>query len=62
MNTVYLNIRTSYGVETVDEFTQEPGQSYKEFRRYVSEMQREYHLCGQMVYKSSRSTKEWRQK
>ncbi len=56
---VYLNMRTSQGVETVDEFTREPNQSPKEFRQYVSQMVNEYHIAGMSVYKSSRATKDW---
>lgn len=53
-------MRTSHGVETVDEFTRELNQPPKEFRAYVGKMIREYHLAGMGVYESSRSTKEWR--
>lgn len=60
--TIFLNLRTSLGVETVDEFTREIGQCPKEFRAYVSKMVNEYHLSGMNVYRSSRSTKEWRNK
>ena len=59
MQTIYLNMKTSFGVETVDEFTREPGQSFKEFRAYVSKMVSEYHLAGMHVYRSSRCTKDW---
>ena len=52
-------MKTSFGVETVDEFTREPGQSFKEFRAYVSKMVHEYHLAGMPVYRSSRCTKDW---
>lgn len=62
METIYLNMRSSYGVETVDEFTRELNQSPKEFRIYVNSMVREYHLSGMNVYKSSRSTKDWKNK
>jgi hypothetical protein len=62
MNTIYLNIKTSYGVETVDEFSKEENQTPKEFRAYVSKMVEEYHLSGMPVYRSTRSTKEWASK
>jgi len=62
MKTVYLNVRTVYGVETVDEFTQEPKQPLKEFNIYVRKMIAEYHLSGQNVYSSTRPTKEWKDK
>ena len=57
--TIFLNLRTSQGVETVDEFTREIGQNPKGFRAYVSKMVSEYHLAGMSVYKSSRCTKDW---
>lgn len=60
MKTIYFNIRTNQGVETVDEFTQGINQPIKDFRRYVSNMHIEYHLSGQNVYLSSRSTNDWK--
>jgi hypothetical protein len=59
MKPIYLNMRTSQGVETVDEFTREAGQSPIEFRQYVNKMVKEYHMAGMNVYKSSRCTKDW---
>lgn len=60
--TIYLNLKTNLGTETVDEFSRETSQSPKEFRKYVNDMVKEYRLAGMSVYKSSRSTKEWRNK
>jgi len=62
METIYLNMRTSQGVETIDEFTKEQTQSPKEFRVYVSQMIKEYKIAGMNVYKSSRCTNDWKQK
>lgn len=62
MKPIYLNMRSSQGVETVDEFTRETEQSPKDFRKYVNEMVREYQIAGTNVYKSSRSTKDWQNK
>lgn len=59
---IYLNIRTFYGVETVDEFTREESQSPVEFRKYVSAMVSEYRMAGMNVYRSSRCTKDWASK
>lgn len=59
--TIYLNMRTSQGVETVDEFTQEPNQNWREFRKYVRQMVNEYKMAGMNVYRSSRCTKDWRE-
>ena len=62
--TVYLNMRGPYGVETVDEFTQgeDAPQDPREFRKMVRQMVTEYHITGQPVYTSSRSTREWAQR
>lgn len=55
-------MRTSEGVETIDEFTREENQSPREFRIYVCEMKREYRIAGMNVYQSSRCTNDWKQK
>ena len=59
MKTIYFNIKTSQGVETIDEFTREQGQDPREFRKYVREMQKEYFLAGINPYRSSRPTRDW---
>lgn len=60
--TVYLNMKTKQGVETVDEFTREQNQTPIEFRKYVSKMITEYRIAGMQVYSSQRCTKEWANK
>jgi hypothetical protein len=62
MKAIYLNMKTSQGIETVDEFSKEENQTPKEFRAYVSKMVQEYHLSGMPVYRSTRPTKEWASK
>lgn len=62
MKTIFFNTRTNYGIETVDEFTREEGQSPKEFNIYVRQMQKEYSIAGINIYKSSRSTNDWKNK
>jgi hypothetical protein len=62
-NTIYLNIKTSQGVETVDEFSKDefkPCDKYTTFRKYVNDMVYNYHLAGMNVYKSSRCTNDWK--
>lgn len=59
---IYLNMRTSQGVETVDEFTRESEQSPKEFKQYIAKMITEYRLAGMNVYHSNRCAKEWAKK
>ena len=64
MKTIYLNMRTVYGVETVDQFTQgeDAPQEPKEFRKYVNGMARNYTEAGMQVYQSQRATKDWKNK
>ena len=64
MKTIYLNMRTVYGVETVDQFTQgeDAPQEPKEFRKYVNEMVKNYRENNMHVYKSQRCTKDWKNK
>lgn len=62
MKTIFLNIKTNLGTETVDEFTIEEGQTLKDFKKYVNEMVNEYQTAGISVYKSSRSTNDWKNK
>ena len=59
--TKYLNLKTSYGVETVDHLDRADFNSYKEFRAELLRLIREYHTGGMGVYASSRATKEWRE-
>ena len=64
MKTIYLNMRTVYGVETVDQFTQgdDTPKEAKEFRKYVNEMVKNYRENNMQVYKSQRATKDWKNK
>lgn len=57
--TIYLNMKTNQGIETVDEFTRTT-ESLREFRKYVNKMLTEYRVAGMDVYKSQRSTKDWK--
>lgn len=57
---VFFNLRTSKGRETVDEFERLPGQSTRDFLKYVREMSGEYRLAGMNVYRSSRCCANWK--
>lgn len=57
---VYLNARYGRSVETIDEFDSSNNKNLKEFFDYVKKMMQEYRIAGIPVYRSSRSTKEWR--
>jgi len=56
---IYLNWKGPKGLETVDEFAREPGQSLAEFRGEVRRMVREYRLAGMGVYPSRRPCRAW---
>jgi hypothetical protein len=62
--TIYLNMKTSEGVETVDQFTmgEDAPATYRDFRKYVSKMISEYNMAGMDVYKSQRCTNDWKNK
>ena len=64
MKTIYLNLKSQYGVETVDQFKQGEGapQELKEFRKYVNEMVKNYRENNMQVYKSQRATRDWKNK
>lgn len=55
----YLNFKTNYGVETVDELNPKDFNSYKDFRTELKRLKSEYHLCGMSVYVSQRADKTW---
>ena len=60
--TIYLNMKTSEGIETVDQFTmgEDAPSKYSEFRKYVREMIAGYRMAGMGVYKSQRCTNDWK--
>ena len=60
MKTVYLNMRSSYGVETVDQICTSDFPTRKEYLKELRSMIENYHLCGMPVYTSSRCTKDWK--
>lgn len=55
----YLNIKSHYGVETVDELSPSDFKTYKEFRQELRRLVSEYQLSGMNVYVSSRCDKTW---
>jgi len=60
--TKYLNLKTPYGVETVDQLDRADFNSHKEYRAELIRLRREYHIAGMGVYASSRATREWRER
>ena len=57
---IFLNMKSSQGRETVDEFERAPQQPMREYLAYVREMVREYHMAGMDVYRSSRCCANWK--
>ena len=55
----YLNMKTQYGVETVDQLTSVDFNSYKEFRIELRRLVSEYRLAGMNVYTSQRCAGNW---
>lgn len=58
--TIFLNMKTAYGIETVDQFSPEQNQSNKDFSKYVRQMKQEYYMAGMPVYSSQRPTNDWK--
>lgn len=59
---IYFNIKTIYGIETIDHLEKQDFSSYNEYKKEIKRLVNEYHLCKMYVYTSQRSTKEYRQK
>ena len=59
--TQYLNMKTSYGVETVDQLDSEDFTNNREFRKELKRLINEYRLSGMIVYSSSRCDKSWKE-
>jgi len=51
----YLNIKTSQGVETVDQLNRNDFNNSKEFRKEIKRLVNEYRIAGMNVYVSQRS-------
>ena len=58
----YFNLKTNYGVETVDQLSEKDFLTYKDFLKEFRRLLSEYRLAGMPVYSSNRSTKDWRNK
>ncbi len=56
----YFNIKTSLGVETVDEISSKDFPTHREYIKEINRLKNEYGLAGMNVYTSSRCTKEWK--
>lgn len=58
----YFNIKTSNGVETIDQLDSKDFTTSKEFRQEKKRLISEYNLTRQYPYISQRCTKDWKKK
>ncbi len=58
----YLNFKSVYGTETVDELSRKDFPSLQEFIKELKRLKSEYRLAGIDVYSSQRCTKDWNSK
>lgn len=56
----YLNTRTEYGVETLDELDSADFKERREFAKELRRLREEYSMSGSPCWVSRRATKEWR--
>lgn len=54
----YLNLKTAYGTETVDQLDPKDFQTRREFRQELKRLVNEYHIAGMNVYISQREAKQ----
>jgi len=53
----YLNMKTNYGVETVDQLDPKDFKTFREFRQELRRLISEYRLAGMAVYSSQRAAR-----
>jgi len=53
----YFNVKTQYGIETIDQLNAKDFNSLTEFNKEIKRLKSEYHLAGINVYISQRSSK-----
>ena len=56
----YINMKSSYGTETVDELNPNDFPSRREFSVELRRLVNEYRIAGMDVYTSTRCTKDWK--
>ena len=60
MKTIYINMRSTDGIETIDEVNSIEFPDKKEFRKEVRSMLVIYGQYGMPVYASQRCNKDWK--
>ena len=58
MKTIYLNMKTNQGTETVDQISRDEYPDGKEYRKEIKRLVNEYNLAGMKVYTSQRQIKQ----
>ena len=58
--TIYFNIKTNFGVETVDQCISSEHENNKAYKAEIKSMLSNYHLAGMNVYLSTRCTNDWK--
>jgi hypothetical protein len=56
---VFFNIKTVYGVETVDHLQKSDFNDYQSFKAELNRLKNEYRAAGFNIYLSQRSTKNY---
>lgn len=56
----YFNLKSQYGIETIDELDSHDFTNIKEFRKERQRLVREYHSSKMYIYLSKRCTNEWK--
>ena len=60
MKTIYLNMKSAYGTETVDQISRTDFEDRKSYLIELKSMISNYHMAGMNVYASGRCTKNWK--
>ncbi len=58
MKTIYLNMKTNQGTETVDQISREDFATRAEYVKELKNIVKEYNLAGMKVYTSQRQVKQ----
>ena len=55
----YFNLKTSHGVETVDQININDFKTWQEYKLELRRLIQEYRMCGMYVYISQRACKDY---
>lgn len=60
MQTIHFNMKSVYGIETVDSCSRSDWDTNKAFKAEIRSMLSNYHQCGMPVYLSQRCTNDYK--